>query len=73
MVKRLNAASNLLIQTDLSIREIVKQSGFGSVATFNRIFREQKHCTPSQFRTIYGVYFPRGDYPGAIFPDDRKG
>ena len=29
-------------------------AGFGSVGTFNRIFRQRKHCTPTQFRTIYG-------------------
>ncbi len=54
-VKRLNAAANLLIHTDLPIREVVSESGFGSVATFNRIFREHKHCTPTQYRTIYGA------------------
>ena len=54
-VKRLNAAANLLIHTDLPIREVVSESGFGSVATFNRIFREHKHCTPTQYRVIYGI------------------
>lgn len=56
--KRLNAAVHLLIHTDLSIQEVVKASGFGSVGTFNRIFREYKRCTPTQFRTIYGETSP---------------
>ena len=33
---------------------MARNSGFGSVATFNRIFREEKKCTPTQFRAIYG-------------------
>ena len=54
LVKRLNAASNLLIRSNQPIREIAQESGFGSVATFNRIFRDHKKCTPTQFRAIYG-------------------
>ena len=57
-VKRLNASANLLIHTDLPIREVAKESGFGSVGTFNRVFRERKRCTPTQFRTIYGEASP---------------
>ena len=55
IVKRLNAAANMLMQTDRPIREIARSSGFGSVASFNRIFREHKQCTPTQFRAIYGT------------------
>ena len=54
LVKRLNAASNLLIRTNQPIRDVARNSGFGSVATFNRIFRDEKKCTPPQFRAIYG-------------------
>ena len=57
-VKRLNASANLLIHTDLPIREVAKESGFGSVGTFNRVFRESKRCTPTQFRIIYGEASP---------------
>lgn len=53
-VKRVNAAASLLTRSNQSIREIAMAAGFGSVATFNRIFREQKNCTPSQYRAIYG-------------------
>ena len=38
-----------------SMREIAVESGFGSVASFNRIFRENKGCTPTQYRTVYGI------------------
>ena len=53
--KRLNIALDLLINTRRPIREICDVSGFGSMATFNRIFRRYKNCTPSQFRSIYGT------------------
>ena len=53
--KRLQAAMDMLISTSRSMREIAVESGFGSVATFNRIFRENKGCTPTQYRTVYGI------------------
>jgi AraC-like DNA-binding protein len=53
--KRLNVASDLLVRTNQPIREIAVSSGFGSTATFNRVFREYKNCTPSQFRAIYSM------------------
>lgn len=54
MVKRLNAAVNLLIHTDKSIGEVAVEAGFGSIATFNRVFRNHKKCTPTRYRAIYG-------------------
>lgn len=53
--KRLNVAADLLVRTNRPIREVAEAAGFGSTATFNRIFREQKNCTPSQFRAIYSM------------------
>ena len=53
--RRLNVASDLLVRTDQPIREIAQSSGFGSMATFNRIFRQHKNCTPSQYRAIYSM------------------
>jgi len=46
---------DLLIRTNRSMHDVAIESGFGSVATFNRVFREKKGCTPSQYRTIYGI------------------
>ena len=57
-VKRLNAAANLLTGTNQSIQDVARSAGFGSVATFNRVFREHKNCTPSQYRAIYGSGLP---------------
>ena len=49
--RRIKAAELLLVQPDLSITEVALQSGFSSISTFNRIFKQQKNCTPSEFRT----------------------
>ena len=61
--KRLNAAANLLANSNCSIQEIARASGFGSVATFNRVFREHKSCTPTQYRAIYGTGLPEDGDP----------
>ena len=63
--KRLNAAMDLLINTRQPIREICDSAGFGSMATFNRVFRQQKNCTPSQFRAIYGA-MPMAENGGGL-------
>ena len=54
--KRLQVAMDLLIRTNRSMRDVAIESGFGSVATFNRVFREKKGCTPSQYRAMYGDF-----------------
>ncbi len=54
--KRLQAAMELLISTRKSMRQVAEECGFGSVATFNRIFRDYKNCTPTQYRAIYATY-----------------
>lgn len=51
-IKRIKSVEKLLAESDLSITEIALQSGFSSISTFNRIFKQQKQCTPSEFRTL---------------------
>ncbi len=53
LVKRINQAANLLVHTDMPIGDVAKEAGFGSIATFNRIFRKHKNCTPTRYRAIY--------------------
>jgi AraC-like DNA-binding protein/quercetin dioxygenase-like cupin family protein len=53
LVRRLNKAVDLLIHTDKSIGSVAEEAGFGSIATFNRIFRKHKNCTPTKYRGIY--------------------
>lgn len=50
---RIAAAEEQLVHTNHSIQTIAFDCGFTSIATFNRIFREHKKCTPSYFRRIY--------------------
>lgn len=54
--KRLSMAEELLIHTRQSIQDIAVGAGFGSIATFNRVFRESRGCTPSRYREIYGDF-----------------
>ena len=53
-VKRVSAAADMLIHTRESVQDIAVKAGFGSIATFNRVFHEVKQCTPTRFRDIYG-------------------
>lgn len=48
--RRIKAAETLLSEPNLSITEIALQSGFTSISTFNRIFKQEKKCTPSEYR-----------------------
>lgn len=52
--KRVAMAEELLIHSALPVQEIAANAGFGSIATFNRVFRDEKGCTPTRFREIYG-------------------
>lgn len=53
--RRIRAAEELLSQSDLSITQIAMQCGFSSLPTFNRVFRQQKNCSPSEFRSKNGI------------------
>lgn len=48
---RLRHAQTLLLQTDLKIKDISVQTGFGTAAYFTSIFRRETGMTPSQFRS----------------------
>ena len=54
--RRLEVAGDLLTHTNRPIQEIAIAAGFGSVGTFNRIFRAAKNCTPTQYRAMYGDF-----------------
>ena len=54
MVKRINEAVSLLVNTDKPIGDVATEAGFGSIATFNRVFRNHKNCTPTRYRALYG-------------------
>lgn len=47
---RLEEACNLLLSTDQSITEAYENAGFGSQRSFNRVFREEFHMSPREYR-----------------------
>ncbi len=47
---RINRAQWALINENKSITEIAEESGFGSVKTFNRIFKNTTNMSPSEYR-----------------------
>ena len=47
---RVNDAISLIEQTDVPIKEIAIEAGFSSIATFNRVFKEQTGQSPSAYR-----------------------
>ncbi len=51
--RRVSLAEDLLIHSHKPIQEIAAEAGFGSIATFNRVFRGVKRCSPSRYREIY--------------------
>lgn len=50
--QRILYAKSLLVDFSLPITEVAMRSGFNSLATFNRIFKSQIGCTPSEFRKL---------------------
>ncbi len=51
--RRLAQADFLLISTREPVNEIARRVGFGSLATFSRVFMNVHNCTPTEFRKIY--------------------
>lgn len=47
---RLGIAARMLLTTKQSVSEIGYACGFNTLSHFNRLFRESKGCTPSEFR-----------------------
>ena len=51
-LRRIKSTESLLSNDNLSITEIAMLSGFSSIATFNRLFKKFKGCSPSEFRNL---------------------
>lgn len=58
--RRVREAALLLTGTNLSITETAMKSGFSSLTTFNRVFRQLENCTPSEYKRRHGL---PGKYP----------
>ncbi len=50
---RLGNAARMLVDTNRTVSEICYECGYNNVSNFNRIFRREKGCTPSEFREMY--------------------
>ncbi len=53
--RRTKAAELLLLDPSIPITEVAMRSGFKSLTTFNRIFKDIKHCTPTDFKKLYAL------------------
>ena len=53
--RRTKAAESLLLDPNIPITEVAMRSGFKSLTTFNRIFKDIKHCTPTDFKKLYAL------------------
>lgn len=49
---RIRLAQSLLNDPKISITDVSSKSGFNSLATFNRTFKNQLGCTPSEYRNL---------------------
>lgn len=52
-LQRIKRAQLLLANPDKSVTEISYQAGFKSISTFNRVFRQYRGCSPSEYRKYY--------------------
>lgn len=49
---RIKKAENLLINSNYTILEAAYASGFSSISTFERLFKQIKGCSPQEFRRL---------------------
>ena len=52
-LQRVKRAQALLSDTSLNITDISYQSGFKSISTFNRVFKQYRSCSPREYRQYY--------------------
>ena len=50
---RLEKATELLADPDMSLTEVAMHSGFHSISSFNRVFREDKGMSPREYRMLF--------------------
>jgi AraC-like DNA-binding protein len=61
--RRIMLAEQLLIEPELSITQVAMKSGFSSLATFNRLFKSVKRCTPTEYRYLYSTHTKKRNKP----------
>ena len=53
---RINYSAELLIDPEISITEVAISSGFNSISSFIRMFKQIKGCTPTDYRKMHEAY-----------------
>lgn len=53
--KRLDLAHQLLLKTDLNVKDIAQQAGFALYNTFYKAFKRRWNCSPSEYRLQYNA------------------
>lgn len=49
---RLEKAIELMAESQMPLTEVAMSSGFQSISSFNRVFREEKRMAPGEYRTL---------------------
>ena len=56
---RLEKATSLLSQEKMTLTEVAMLSGFQSIPSFNRVFREEKGMAPGEYRALFSNDKPK--------------
>lgn len=59
--RRIKAVETMLLDDSVSINDAAEQAGFASLTTFNRVFKEIKGYTPTEFRKLYKIFDASAD------------
>lgn len=51
--KRIRAAEQMLLIPKLPVTDVSIQAGFSSLSSFNRTFKRNKGCSPTEYRNLY--------------------
>lgn len=69
---RLEHCLNMLLNTTLSIKEIMFSSGFGDAAYFHRLFFRRFSCTPRHYRNFHAPEYTNTTRPGRPRPKNGE-
>lgn len=51
--KRIRAAEQMLLMPKFPVTDVSIQAGFSSLSSFNRTFKRNKGCSPTEYRNLY--------------------
>lgn len=64
--QRIRRATRLLVTEGVSVTNAAFLSGFQSVSSFNRLFRQYMECSPTEYRKKYHFTDPSASDPGVF-------